>query len=280
MNISKAWSEKEVQAIVDDYFDMLTQELKGESYKKSDHRKALIQTIGRSNGSIEFKHQNISAVLLELGMPYISGYKPAWNYQKKVLPDAILNYLVTNPQLIALFENDVNSEVVIPSVHSILDSMVSPPEPRQDKASEPDQIKQPERPVNYLAREAANASLGAKGEEFVVNYERARLIHAGKDSLSDRIEQVSVTKGDAEGFDILSFNTDGSDRFIEAKTTKYGIHTPFFISSNEVLFSKKHSDHYHLYRVFNFRKAPKLFALNGFIGSNASLEPRTYIGRI
>ena len=31
---------------------------------------------GRSKGSIEFKHQNVSAVLVDMGLPYIDGYKP------------------------------------------------------------------------------------------------------------------------------------------------------------------------------------------------------------
>ena len=76
------WSENEVRLIVADYFKMLEAELLDKPFKKSDHRKALIpQLAGRSKGSIEFKHQNVSAVLVELGLPYIEGYKPRSNYQ-------------------------------------------------------------------------------------------------------------------------------------------------------------------------------------------------------
>src|SRR5438067_1092797 len=60
----KDWSEQEVRLIVADYFDMLEAKLMGKSFKKSDHRKALAPKLqGRSEGSIEFKHQNVSAVL-------------------------------------------------------------------------------------------------------------------------------------------------------------------------------------------------------------------------
>lgn len=277
--MSNAWSEKEVQAIVDDYFDMLALELQGLSYKKSDHRNRLLNSINRSPGSIEYKHQNISAVLLDLGMPYISGYKPARNYQKKVLPDIILDYLISNPQLTSMVELDVASAAVIPSVQTILDAMVTPPEHRIAEET-PEYSQRPMKRINYLAREANNASLGAAGEEFVINYEKARLIHAGKDNLSDRIEQVSVTKGDGEGYDILSFNVDSTDRFIEAKTTRYGIHTPFFISAREVQFSNQHREKYHLYRVFEFRENPKLFTLGGYIGDVVSLEPKSYMARL
>ncbi len=277
--MNEAWSEKEVRAIVDDYFDMLLLELKGHTYKKSIHRNELLKSIQRSAGSIEYKHQNISAVLLELGMPYISGYKPARNYQRKVLPDIILDYLIANPHMDSTMRLDVDAEAETPTVQSILDAFVEPPKPRHVEEIAPE-YKRPMKRINYLAREAANASLGAAGEKYVINFEKARLIHAGKENLSDRIEHVAVTEGDAEGYDIHSYNTDSTDRFIEAKTTRYGIHTPFYVTSNELKFSDNHRINYHLYRVFEFREYPKLFTLNGFIGELAHLEPKTYIARV
>lgn len=76
------WSLFEVEATVADYFHMLVQELTGQLYNKSAHRKALMQKLeNRSEGAIERKHQNISAILIALGCPYISGYKPLGNYQ-------------------------------------------------------------------------------------------------------------------------------------------------------------------------------------------------------
>jgi hypothetical protein len=52
-----------------------------ESHNKSAHRRALSGKLdGRSDGSIGRKHQ-ISAILIELGYPYIVGYKPLCNCQ-------------------------------------------------------------------------------------------------------------------------------------------------------------------------------------------------------
>src|ERR1019366_169974 len=57
----KDWTEQEVGLIVADYFDMLEAEVLGKSFKKSDHRKALSSKLQvRSDGSIEFNHQNVS----------------------------------------------------------------------------------------------------------------------------------------------------------------------------------------------------------------------------
>ena len=85
----RPWSRDEVDLIVADYFTMLRAELAGEPYSKAEHNRALQPLLdGRSKSSVEFKHQNISAVLVGMGLPYIDGYKPARNYQKAVLPQA------------------------------------------------------------------------------------------------------------------------------------------------------------------------------------------------
>ncbi len=75
------WSSAELDLIVADYFAMLKEEQAGQTIRKTEHRRALKAQIPRSDGSIEFKHQNISAVLTQLGLPRIRGYVPAWNFQ-------------------------------------------------------------------------------------------------------------------------------------------------------------------------------------------------------
>ena len=72
------WSAHEVELVVADYFAMLRAELLGEKYVKADHRRRLEPLLdGRSSKSVEWKCENVSAVLIELGYPYIDGYKPS-----------------------------------------------------------------------------------------------------------------------------------------------------------------------------------------------------------
>ena len=72
----EAWSIEEVELCVADYLDMLMLDLTGQDYNKTKHRNELMQRLnGRTAGSIEMKHQNISAVMMELGRPPIPGYK-------------------------------------------------------------------------------------------------------------------------------------------------------------------------------------------------------------
>ena len=130
-----------------------------------------------------------------------------------------------------------------------------------DKASEPAVIRAVG--TNFLEREARNRSLGAAGEEFVLKYELARLVREGCESLAHKIEHTSKIRGDHEGYDILSFETNGAERLIEVKTTKYGKETPFFVTRNEVAVSERHSSKYNVYRMFSFRSGPRLYLLSG-----------------
>ncbi len=75
-----------------DYFSMLSDELAGKPYNKAAHNRSLQELIGRSKGSIEFKHQNISAVLKGLGETWVNGYKPAFNFQMSLV-DAVARQL-------------------------------------------------------------------------------------------------------------------------------------------------------------------------------------------
>ncbi|MBV5345758.1 MAG: hypothetical protein JZU63_09710, partial [Rhodoferax sp.] len=76
------WSREEVEAIVADYLTMLTLEMAGQGFNKTAHRKSLqVKLSGRSDASVEFKHCNISAAMIDLGFPYIRGYQPRSNYQ-------------------------------------------------------------------------------------------------------------------------------------------------------------------------------------------------------
>src|SRR6267378_3801840 len=93
--IGTDWQHDELDTIIEDYFAMLAADLAGQQYVKSQHCAALMARIGRTHRSVEFKHQNISAVLDELGMPWILGYKPKRNYQNAIF-DAIDRYLSRN----------------------------------------------------------------------------------------------------------------------------------------------------------------------------------------
>ena len=270
----------EVEATVAEYLSMLVQELKGYPYNKSAHRAALrTQLDGRSDPAIERKHQNISAILIELGLPYIEGYKPLGNYQD-LLGEVVRDRVSRAPDLLATVAFAVSEAVPIPTVDDILSTLVGPPAgDRRTQVRQPsDVVYRPE--VNYLLREALNSALGRAGELFVMNFERARLSSIGEERLASQVEHVSLTRGDGGGFDILSFEQGGTERFIEVKTTGFGAYTPFFVSRNELAVSRRSAHQYQLYRLFGFRKEPKLFALPGALDESCTLEAEQFVARV
>lgn len=257
------WSNIEVELILADYFSMLADELAGRPVNKTLHRNRLLEILGgRSEGSIEFKHQNISAVLIKLGLPYIRGYKPKWNFQR-ILADKVTEY-VTNQKLVLedqfhrFAESGVSRSLKV-DFNVFLDT----PPREQMVVSEP-AIEYAKRPIkiNYLQREQANQALGVKGEKLVLQYEKWRLIKHGKEALANRIEWISQ-HDDSAGFDILSKETNGTDRFIEVKTTKLSKQSPIFFTKNEYDFSLRHEEKFYLYRVFNFSEQPRMFNFRG-----------------
>ena len=81
--MTRDWSREEVEAAVSDHMAVLQEELAGKPYNKTEHRRKLSKLLhARSDGAIERKHQNISALLLQLGLPCIERYKPLANYQQ------------------------------------------------------------------------------------------------------------------------------------------------------------------------------------------------------
>ena len=265
------WTDQEIDLIVADYFDMLKLELAGESFVKSHRNAALRELIGRSSGSIEYKHQNISAVLQRLGEPWIIGYKPAENYQGALL-DGIERYLEAQGEIVA---------TVAPERQGMDEDLalyVEPP-PKQltsDFAKkEPDALNRLVRKFDPAARDARNRALGEQGEERIFFSERARLKEAGRSDLSRKVEWVSKTD-DGAGFDILSFSPDGAERLLEVKTTNGYQYTPFYLTENERSRSMERPDAFRLVRLFQFRQSPRVFELAPPLEESVMLSPTNY----
>ncbi|MDD5456568.1 MAG: HNH endonuclease [Candidatus Margulisbacteria bacterium] len=95
-NVNKDWSKEELAAAIDAYLFMLNKESSKAPFNKAEIRRNLQSGIlkNRTESSIEFRMQNISAVMEALCLPRISGYLPAknigsnvFNKIKKILED-------------------------------------------------------------------------------------------------------------------------------------------------------------------------------------------------
>lgn len=80
------WSASEIEAAVDAYLKMLALELSDQKFVKSRENLALRETAlpTRTKGSVEFRMQNISTVMMKMDREFIKGYKPARNVGSRV----------------------------------------------------------------------------------------------------------------------------------------------------------------------------------------------------
>lgn len=260
------WTAAEIDAAVEDYRSMLEKQLAGTPYSKTEHRRALMTRVRRSQGSIDFKHGNISAVLEKIGKPWIDGYKSAPNFQKSLV-NAVERIIV--PMLEALPDSPPPA-MPVPAPQSVF---VDTPPPVSEPPL-PSHVIRLARKIDQAERDRRNRELGRLGEQFVFEVEKKKL--ARRPDLAERVSWVSQTKGDGLGYDIASFDENGNELFIEAKTTRGGIRTPFFLSAAELDAAADIGKSYRLYRLFRYGTAPQIYRLRPPLEDAVDLTPSIF----
>jgi hypothetical protein len=265
------WSEAEVSAVVDSYFRMLALERAGTPYNKSENRRGLMERVCRSEGSIERKLQNISAVLDVLGAQWINGYKPLAHYQDALVA-AVERSLGREPGFLYPTSADVQPQTFYE------DTLVPPP-----RFADPDKTLTPA--VRRLVgkfdpaeRDARNSDLGKAGERFVVEFEKDRLKRAGREDLASEVRWVSAMDGDGYGYDVRSFDPeDGQERLLEIKTTCGHERTAFWLTRREVDVAAERSGIYRIRRVFHFRNRAQMFEIASPLHERIRMTPTTFL---
>jgi hypothetical protein len=253
LKIGTVWGDDELDEIVADYFAMLDAELSGHGYVKSRRNAAMMERTGRSHGSVEFKHQNISAVLDELGLPWIRGYKPRRNFQTTLF-EAIDRYLSARGE--AVLGGTPKPEAPVDAEGIFVGAPERRPEPPR-----PPELERLVGKFDPVARDYRNRTLGSAGEAFVLDVERKRLAQADRPDLARQLRWVAAEDGDGAGYDVRSFDLSGRERLIEVKTTKGAARTPFFLTRNEHDLAGERPDSWRLYRVHLFAQAPRIFTI-------------------
>jgi hypothetical protein len=266
--IGTNWQDDELDAIVADYFTMLDADLAGTPYVKSRHSAALMAQIGRTHRSVEFKHQNISAVLDELGMAWIPGYKPKRNYQNAIF-DAIDRYLTQHPAALSPSQN-------LPKILAYPAEIFVPPPTLMPNGPTPERLLCLIRKFDPVERDHHNRSLGRAGEAFVVDVERRNLANANRSDLARKVRWIAAEDGDGAGYDVLSYNPDGQQRLIEVKTTNGSARTPFFLTRNECAAATERPADWRIYRVHLFARAPRIFTIAPPVENAVKLSPETW----
>lgn len=265
----EAWSNDELDAIVADYFAMLNMELRGIPFVKSHHNRNLQKIVHRTKQSIEYKHCNITAVLEELGVSGINGYKRRDNYQRALIVaierfldnfgDSILGEVPKTPNL----------------VHGSI-KIIDPPAFHLSNTPKPLDLVRIVQRFDPVERDRLNRDLGMAGEKAILAHEIFQLKANGCHDLAEQVKHESVETGDGLGYDILSFDLEGKKKLIEVKTTRGGPRTHFFMSRNEREMSQNLADSYYLYRLCKFGPNPELFILRPPLEKSLTFTTETW----
>ena len=268
------WSDVENDAIVAVWFGMLRDELTGRPANKAAKNRRLQELLGRSRGSIEFKHCNISAAARGLGLPVVIGYQPRFNFQMS-LAEAVSRWMARHPEwdasLSAPPQGVAEAQPIFVGIPPTLRNQPAP-----EEAAQLDAVA---RRFDVAGRDERNRALGKAGEARVVAHERAQLREQGRGDLADRVRWVSQEEGDGAGYDIASFTADGRPRLIEVKTTNGWERTPFHISRNELAVSEDRGQDWCLFRLYDFARSPRAFELRPPLRAHVALIATSFEAR-
>ena len=268
--VGEPWGPVELELIVADYLEMLQMELGGETFNKASRNRALQELTGRTRGSIEFKHQNISAVMVRLGLPFVRGYLPRTNYQRALFRavEGRLNEGGLGDKLAT--EQPERPAVTAGPIYQDV------PDFEPDGTPGDLEIDCIIRRFDPARRDARARALGRAGEEFLFRYEKQYLSEIGRDDLSSRVRWVARDDGDGAGYDILSFSKEGAERWLEVKTTNGPATTPFWISENERRVAEQNPKVFRLARLYDFSRQPSAYRLRPPLSNHVKLVPTEY----
>lgn len=142
---------------------------------------------------------------------------------------------------------------------------------KADNHKQSDNLSNPD----YIKLAIIKKRIGNAGEDIVMQFEENR---TKPFKLKDKL--VQKAKSDSDGYDILSFENDGTPRYIEVKSTTNPEGTiDFYLSDNELQKSKT-LPNYWIYIVFEVNtENPKIWAIQNPFDSELSkfiLKPISY----
>lgn len=210
------------------------------------------------------------------------GYLYTISHQLGYLLDDLIVDVVHDIDVRSVFDLDAETAELIHGIYDEADIQAG--EVKLVEEDPPDTSNKPKtkitkvygRKVDYLNKAKRDQKQGIIAERLVYEYEKKYLKDHQKNILAEKVKWVSKD-ADGYGYDILSYDLNGNEKYIEVKSTSLGKNTPFDISANEVETSKKYQDKYWVYRVYHMDDdQPRFYVYQGAIEQNFSIETTSY----
>jgi len=114
----------------------------------------------------------------------------------------------------------------------------------------PENIYRNARKIDWESLNKQKNLTGSQGEIIALVFERDYLIKTGHGALAEKVKHVAKEQ-DGLGYDILSYFPDGSEKYIEVKSTIKDKENSFYISKNELNFLQQNLKSTFIYRIYS-----------------------------
>ena len=135
--------------------------------------------------------------------------------------------------------------------------------------------------VDFESLNKTKKNRGTFGEILIYNDEVAKVNELKS---NNDVEHVAITQGDGLGYDILSYDENDSEIFIEVKTTTADKIDGFYLTPNELEVAKEKKQAYKLYRVYNLNMHEGTYKVEIYDGLELinmfDLKPVTFIANL
>lgn len=243
------------------YFSMLKDVCKGELPEPETHLGPVKGLLHREP-DYDFNKglRQLSALAMSAGLPLLERYKPQAIEDAK-LEEAFHAFCQRFPDLLKKLSNRASAWLPEKWPH-IDDSRLywtSPPSagllPRHSAGVR----VLPE--YAFALRETVSPEWHKRAVEFAVEYEKVRLL---QNSQRQNIADIKIAERDGiggEGWDITSFEADGSPRRIAVKATRFSRFQPFALCGAELEAARDSGGTFHVYRLFDVMISPRFYIL-------------------
>lgn len=258
--------------------DKLNERFKGEKSYHKDRATLVYLTLKFPERYYFYKYKMFKELSIKLELDY----KPIKGRIENVLQyntycKTIKNYITKDQEILKLHKNRINEDCYFDESYNLLTQDIiyaitfhlndskfktgEEPKPTIKEVEEVNQgiyqnqilkIKLRGRTVNFEHLDREKKRIGLLGEKLILKHEFEKASKSGIKDYKKKIEHSSINQGDGLGYDIKSIDSNGDEIYIEVKTTRQNIQTPFFITRNELECSILYSSKFYLYRVYNF----------------------------
>lgn len=259
------------------YFSMLEAGVRGEVLGQAEHFRKLMNEFGAlSEARIRQEYAEVSAVLLQCGLPFLDVYPPA-EPVKQVVRRQLVRYL---SQARARLEDIWLGEAAVRRVRlpdEVLDlpgAWAAPPlnDDFRVDAFLAGRARFP-RFGGFQRREERFDTLREAGCRFALAFERTRLKMESQARLARRVRLLEPAER-TDGFDMVSFDPDGAERYIRVAATQYSRRFPLLVEPRTLVASYRHGERFYLYRVFHFCWDAKVFMVQGDLREALQFLPK------